>query len=115
MTERAKRRLFIIDLSSPAMREVMDGLIISSITAILYGGLEYAGGTSVLSRLLGTPLETPPMLYFLGIALVLFSVRRIRDGRRERMQRIAAEQDALRLSRCDPLTQLPNRSVFEND
>ena len=48
----------------------------------------YGGGISILSRLTDIQLETPPFLYFLGIALAVFTIRRISDERRERMQRL---------------------------
>jgi diguanylate cyclase (GGDEF)-like protein len=47
-------------------------------------------------------------LPFFGVALVIFSIRRIADQRRERIKRVAAE-------RYDPLTQLPNRRQFQSD
>jgi GGDEF domain-containing protein len=52
-------------------------------------------------------------LYFFGISLVAFSIRRIMDQRSERTRRVAAEQHAHVLSMRDPLTQLPNRRQFE--
>ena len=49
------------------------------------------------------------------MALVVFSVRRIGDQRRERAKRLAAEHHAHTISMRDPLTQLPNRRQFQND
>jgi len=45
--------------------------------------------------------------------LVVFSIRRIGDQRRERAKRVAAEQNAYLASTRDPLTQLPNRRQFQ--
>ena len=59
--------------------------------------------------------ETPSFLYFCGVALVVFSIRRIVDQRRERMKRVAAEQHAHMVSTHDPLTKLPNRRQFQSD
>jgi diguanylate cyclase (GGDEF)-like protein len=73
------------------------------------------GGLLILQKVLGTQIETPSFLYFCGVALVVFSIRRIGDQRRERMKRVAAEQHAYAVSTRDPLTQLPNRRQFQSD
>jgi diguanylate cyclase (GGDEF)-like protein len=73
------------------------------------------GGLLILQKVLGTQIETPSFLYFCGVALVVFSIRRIVDQRRERMKRVAAEQHAYAVSTRDPLTQLPNRRQFQSD
>jgi diguanylate cyclase (GGDEF)-like protein len=109
------KRFSLFDASATAAREITDALVMSSITIILYVVMTYGDGISILSRVLGTQLETPSFLYFFGIALVVFSIRRISDQRRERIRRMEAEQDALILSMRDPLTQLPNRRKFEID
>jgi len=56
--------------------------------------------------------EFVAFLFFIGIAAVVFSVRRILDLRKEMEQRRTAEQDAQRLARHDALTGLPNRRGF---
>ena len=106
---------FSFDLSAAAAREITDALVMASVTIILYVAMTYWGGISILSRILGTQIETPSFLYFCGVALVVFSIRRISDQRRERIRRLAAEQNAVTLSMRDPLTQLPNRRKFEID
>jgi diguanylate cyclase (GGDEF)-like protein len=106
---------FSFDLSAAAAREITDALVMAAVTIILYFGMTYWGVISMLSRILGTPIETPSFLYFCGVGLVVFSSRRIIDQRRERIRRVAAEQNAVSLSMRDPLTQLPNRRKFEAD
>src|SRR3981189_424761 len=71
------------------------------------------GGLSILRNVLRLEIETPSLLYFCGVALVVFSMRRIGDQRRERAKRVAAEQNAYLASTRDPLTQLPNRRQFQ--
>src|SRR3954447_466868 len=71
------------------------------------------GGLSILRNLLQLEIKTPSLLYFVGAALVVFSVRRISDQRRECAKRVAAEQNAYLASTRDPLTQLPNRRQFK--
>src|SRR5258708_11245808 len=71
------------------------------------------GGLSILRNVLRIEIETPSLLYFCGVALVVFSMRRIGDQRRERAKRVAAEQNAYLASTRDPLTQLPNRRQFQ--
>ena len=48
----------------------------------------------ILHTVLGTQLEKPSFLYFFGMALVVFSARRIVDQRSERAKRVAAEHHA---------------------
>src|SRR5260370_24478640 len=71
------------------------------------------GGLSILRNVLRLEIETPSLLYFCGVALVVFSMRRIGDQRRERAKRVAAEQNVNLASTRDPLTQLPNRRQFQ--
>jgi diguanylate cyclase (GGDEF)-like protein len=71
------------------------------------------GGVSIVRNVLHLEIETPSLLYFCGVALAVFSMRRIGDQRRERARRVAAEQNAYLASTRDPLTQLPNRRQFE--
>jgi diguanylate cyclase (GGDEF)-like protein len=112
---KSSKRFSSFDLSATATREITDALVMSSMTIILYVAMTYWGGLSMLSGVFGTQLETPSFLYFFGIGLVVFSIRRISDQRRERIRRVAAEQNAHILSMRDPLTQLPNRRKFEVD
>jgi len=96
-----------------AKREITDALVIFSMSIVSYVALTDWGGLSILDRVLGMQLEKPSFLYFCGIAMVVFSIRRIADQRCERIRRVAAEQHAHALSMRDPLTQLPNRRHFE--
>ena len=97
-----------------APREIIDALAIFSVSIISYhlATMDW-GGFSILDRFLGAQREQPIFLYFVGVALVVFSIRRITDQRNERTRRVAAEQHAHDLSMHDPLTQLPNRAKFE--
>jgi len=107
------KRFSAFDLSATAAREITDALVIFSMSIISYVAITDWGGLSILHRVLGTRPEKPSFLYFCGIALVVFSIRRIMDQRYERIRRVAAEHHALVLSMRDPLTQLPNRRQFE--
>jgi len=107
------KRLSAFELSATAGREITDALVIFSMSVISYVAISDWGGLSILDRVLGTRTEKPSFLYFIGIALVVFSIRRIIDQRCERTRRVAAEQHAHALSTRDPLTQLPNRRQFE--
>src|SRR3981189_1720050 len=71
------------------------------------------GGLSILRNVLRLEVETPSLIYFCGVGLVVFSMRRMDDQRRERAKRVAAEQNAYLASTRDPLTQLPNRRQFQ--
>ena len=102
------KRLFGIDLTSSSARELTDVMVIFSTIFLIYMAIADWGGLSILQRLVGKEFEAPSFLYFCGVALVIFSVRRIADQRRERMKRVAAEH-------YDPLTQLPNRRQFQSD
>jgi diguanylate cyclase (GGDEF)-like protein len=107
---------FITDkFSKTAIREVTDALVIFSVCILTYVLIAEWGGLEVLQRVLGMQLEAPSFLHFCGVALVVFSVRRIADQRRERAKRMAAEQDAKAATTRDPLTQLPNRRQFQDD
>lgn len=56
--------------------------------------------------------EIVSFLFFVGIAGIIFSVRRISDLGEEMGQRRAAEGEAQRLARHDALTGLPNRRRY---
>lgn len=109
------KRFAAFGLSATVAREITDALVIFSMSVISYEAIADWGGLSILDRVLGTQPEKPSFLYFFGMALVVFSVRRIVDQRTERMRRVAAEQQAHLLSMRDPLTQLPNRRQFETE
>jgi diguanylate cyclase (GGDEF)-like protein len=109
------KRSFTLGFSSAAGREVTDALVIFSTAILVYMSIADWGGLAILHNVLGIESETPSVLYFLGMALVLFSARRIGDQRRERVKRVAAERHAQAASMRDPLTQLPNRRQFQVD
>ena len=109
----SSKQFLPLNLSTTAGREIIDALVMLSITVISYVAIAHWGGLSILSRGLGAQFETPSFSYFCGIALVVFSIRRINDQRHERIRRMAAEENAQLLSMRDPLTQLPNRRKFE--
>jgi diguanylate cyclase (GGDEF)-like protein len=98
-----------------AGREVIDVLVIFSICLVTYMAVAEWGGMTVLHKLLGVEPVKPSFLYFFGMALVVFSLRRMGDQRSERAKRLAAEQHAQAVSMRDPLTQLPNRRKFQED
>ena len=110
---KALKRFLTIDLSKAIFREITDGLVIFSMSFLTYMLIAEWGGLSILRNVLRLEIETPSLLYFCGVALVVFSMRRIGDQRRERAKRVAAEQDAYLASTRDPLTQLPNRRQFQ--
>ena len=110
---KALKRFFTIDLSKAIFREITDGLVIFSMSFLTYMLIAEWGGLSILRNVLRLEIETPSLLYFCGVALVVFSMRRIGDQRRERAKRVAAEQNAYLASTRDPLTQLPNRRQFQ--
>ena len=56
--------------------------------------------------------EIVSLMFFVGIAAIIYSARRIADLRGEMEQRRAAEGEAQRLARHDILTGLPNRRCF---
>ena len=116
MSEPAKRfRPFA--LSASFAREITDVLVIFSIALVTYMAVANWGGMLLLQKVLGTQAEQPSFLYFFGMALVVFSLRRIvatsaANGR----SGLAAELQAVQtMSMRDPLTQLPNRRQFQND
>jgi diguanylate cyclase (GGDEF)-like protein len=104
-----------LSLSVPFARELTDTLVIFSICLVAYKVVSDWGGMAALDLVLGTHSQKPSFLYFFGIALVLFTVRRMGDQRSERTKRLAAELNAQTLSMRDPLTQLPNRRQFQAD
>ena len=109
------KRLFAIDFSAPAVREITDALVIFSISIISFAANADWVGLELLRRVFGIQLHNLSILYFFGAALVVFSVRRIVDQRRERSRRVAAEHHAYLVSIRDPLTQLSNRRQFETE
>jgi len=97
-----------------AAREITDALLIFSTSIIVYHvAITEWNGLSIFDRIFGRLAEKPSILFFVGVALVVFSIRRIGDQRSERIRRVAAEQRAHELSIRDPLTHLPNRHHFE--
>ncbi len=113
--DRPAKRVLAIGPSAAFAREITDALVIFSISVVAYMALANWGGLSVLDRILGVEIQSPSFLYFFGVALVLFSMRRIGDQRSERARRLAAELDVKTLAMRDPLTQLPNRRQFQDD
>jgi diguanylate cyclase (GGDEF)-like protein len=109
------KRFPALTLSTTSAREITDTLVIFSISVVAYMAVVDWGGLSILHKILGTQPEAPSFLYFFGMALVIFSFRRIGDQRSERTKRLAAERHAQAISLRDPLTQLPNRRQFQND
>jgi len=109
------RNLITAALATPFARELTDVLVIFSICLVAYKAVTDWGGLSLLHAVLGTQTEKPSFLYFFGMALVLFTLRRIGDQRSERTKRLAAELNAQTASMRDPLTQLPNRRQFQGD
>ena len=110
---KALKRFFTIDLSKATFREITDALVIFSMSFLTYMLIAEWGGLSILRNVLRLEIETPSLLYFCGVALVVFSMRRIGDQRRERAKRVAAEQYAFLASSRDPLSDLPNRRQFQ--
>jgi diguanylate cyclase (GGDEF)-like protein len=102
-------------LSATSARELIDAFVIFSISLLAYKAITDWGGIWILHSILGTQVEKPSFLYFFGMALVVFSLRRIADQRSERAKRLAAELKTLTISMRDPLTQLPNRRQFQSD
>jgi diguanylate cyclase (GGDEF)-like protein len=111
---RLSKRFLGFEPSTTAAREITDALVIFYTCVILYQvTITEWDGISIIDRVLGYAAEKPSFVYFVGVALVVFSIRRIVDQRSERIRRVAAEQHAHELSIRDPLTQLPNRHQFE--
>ena len=109
------KRFFAFDFSSAAAREITDALVIFSMAILTYMAIADWGDLKILHDALGIEPVKPSFLYFFGMALVVFSTRRIGDQRRERAKRVAAERHAQAASMRDPLTQLPNRRQFQSD
>jgi len=109
------KRFFAIEVSAASAQEITDALVIFSVVFLIHMVIADWGGLLILQRVVGTRFETPSFLYFWGVALVVFSIRRIVEQRRERTKRVAAEQYAYVVSTRDPLTQLPNRRQFQSD
>jgi len=105
----------VLALPATAAREITDALVIFSMSVLAYMLVADWGGLAILHTILGTQPEKPSFLYFGGMALVVFSARRIGDQRRERSERMAAEHRVHTASMRDPLTQLPNRRQFQSD
>jgi diguanylate cyclase (GGDEF)-like protein len=110
-----KKLPFAFALSQETGRELTDVLVIFSISIVAYAAVADWGALSLLHTVFGTQVEKPSFLYFFGMALVVFSLRRIGDQRSERAKRLAAELNAQTMSMRDPLTQLPNRRQFQSD
>jgi diguanylate cyclase (GGDEF)-like protein len=100
-------RLCAINLPPTELREITDALVILSVSVITY----LATNWIVVDSIFGVPQVRPSI--FVGIAFATFGIRRMRDQRRERNQRLAAEHRAYTLLFRDPLTQLPNRRLLE--
>jgi diguanylate cyclase (GGDEF)-like protein len=108
------KRLLGLELSATAAREITDALVILSTCVILYqAAITEWNGFSIIDKVLGPAADKLSFVYFVGVALVVFSIRRIIDQRSERIRRVAAEQRVHELATRDPLTQLPNRHQFE--
>lgn len=101
--------------SASSARELIDVLVIFSICLLAYKAMVDWGGIVVIHHFLGIQLERPSFLYFFGLALVVFSFRRIGDQRIERAKRLAAERNMQIMAMRDPLTQLPNHRQFQSD
>jgi diguanylate cyclase (GGDEF)-like protein len=101
--------------NTAAMREITDALVLFSISILAYVSVSEWGGIAILDRISGARLEKPSFAYYAGIALVVYTVRRVVDQRRERAKRVVAEGQAQAALMRDPLTQLPNRRQFHVD
>jgi GGDEF domain-containing protein len=104
-----------IGWNTAAMREITDALVLFSISILAYVSVSEWGGIAILDRISGARLEKPSFAYYAGIALVVYTVRRVVDQRRERAKRVVAEGQAQAALMRDPLTQLPNRRQFHVD
>ena len=104
-----------IGWTTAAMREITDALVLFSISILAYVSVSEWGGIAILDRISGARLEKPSFAYYAGIALVVYTVRRVVDQRRERAKRVVAEGQAQAALMRDPLTQLPNRRQFHVD
>jgi diguanylate cyclase (GGDEF)-like protein len=108
-------RLLALKPSVESGRELIDVLVIFSICMVAYMAISEWGGMTLLHKLFGAEVQKPSFLYFFGMALVVFSMRRMGDQRSERSKRLAAERNVQTASMRDPLTQLPNRRKFQED
>ncbi len=88
-----KRLVVAFGPSAAFAREITDALVMFSISVVAYMALANWGGLALLHGVLGVEIQSPSFLYFFGVALVLFSMRRIGDQRSERARRLAAERD----------------------
>jgi diguanylate cyclase (GGDEF)-like protein len=113
--DKSAKRSLSLALPTAFGREITDVLVIFSIALVAYMAIAEWGAGLILQWILGTHIEKPSFLYFFGLALMVFSLRRIGDQRSERAKRIAAERNAQTMSMRDPLTQLPNRRQFQSD
>jgi len=111
----SRKRFLPLAWSTAFARELTDVLVIFSISLVAYKAIADWGGIVVLHDFLGIESEKPSFLYFFGVALIVFSLRRIGDQRAEQAKRLAAERDARTMAMRDPLTQLPNRRQFQSD
>jgi diguanylate cyclase (GGDEF)-like protein len=96
------RKVLAIEVSSSEFREVTDFLVILSVAVFAY----LATAWIVVGNFFDVQLVRAS--FFVAVALATFGVRR------ERKQRLAAEDRVHLLSIRDPLTQLPNRQQFES-
>ena len=110
-----KKNFFRLPVSASSARELTDVLVIFSICLVAYKAIVDWGGIILLHHLLGIQPQKPSFLYFFGMALMVFSLRRIGDERTERAKRLAAERNVQIIAMRDPLTQLPNRRQFQTD
>jgi diguanylate cyclase (GGDEF)-like protein len=111
----SKKHFVSSALATPSAREIIDVLVFFSISLVAYMAVSDWGGLSILRAMTGTRVETPSFMYFFGVALVVFSLRRVSDQRSERSRRVAAELNVKTMAMRDPLTQLPNRRQFQTD
>jgi diguanylate cyclase (GGDEF)-like protein len=95
------RKLLAIEVSSSELREITDFLVILSVAVLAY----LATSWIVVGNFFDIQLVRAA--FFVAVALATSGIRR------ERKQRLAAEDRAHLLSIRDPLTQLPNRQQFE--
>lgn len=90
--------------STAAVREITDALVLFSISILAYVSVSEWGGIAILDRISGSRIEKPSFAYYAGIALVVYTVRRVVDQRSERAKRVAAEGQAQAALMRDPLT-----------
>jgi diguanylate cyclase (GGDEF)-like protein len=112
---RTPGKRFVSFESASSLRELIDVLVIFSVCLVTYKATVDWGGILVLHSFLDIQPEKPSFLYFFGMALVVFSLRRMGDQRTERAKRLTAERKAQTMAMRDPLTQLPNHRQFQSD